>query len=83
MLTISPAEIVFWVSLFGLDFGAPLMLPERWRFQAGAIVTTLSFAGLMWSVGYAPTVPNHRRIETVRCVRIDCQLFLCGRQARP
>ncbi|MGA8792693.1 hypothetical protein [Candidatus Binatus sp.] len=55
----SPAEIVFWISLFGLDFGAPLMLPERWRFRTGLILTTLSLAGLTWSAGFAPQIPVH------------------------
>jgi hypothetical protein len=54
----SSQEIVFWISLFGLDFGVPLMLPEWLRFRIGALATGLSLTGLMWSLGYRPLSPH-------------------------
>jgi hypothetical protein len=54
----SPQEIVFWISLFGIDIGVPLMLPEYWRFRVGAIATALSMVGLLWSLGATPVIPT-------------------------
>ena len=55
----SSQEIVFWISLFGLDFGVPLMLPEGLRFRVGVMATALSAAGMVWSLGYHPVPPSH------------------------
>jgi hypothetical protein len=56
---LSPQEIIFWISLFGMDIGIPLMLPERWRFQIGVITTALSAGGLVWSLGYRMSLHDH------------------------
>jgi hypothetical protein len=56
---LSTQEIVFWISLFGLDFGLPVVLPERWRLRVGLLATGLSLAGLVWSLGFRPTPPKH------------------------
>ena len=58
----SSQEVVFWISLFGLDFGIPMMLPERVRFQIGAVATGLSITGLFWSLGYRFSVGWHTAI---------------------
>src|SRR5271169_5603697 len=49
-------EIVFWLALFGIDIGLPLMLPERFKFQAGAILVSLSTVAFFWSIGYKPSI---------------------------
>ncbi len=56
---LSSQEVIFWISLFGLDFGVPLMLPERWRIRIGAITTALSATGLAWSLGYRISLQSH------------------------
>ncbi|MGH7842502.1 MAG: hypothetical protein ACREQT_13410 [Candidatus Binataceae bacterium] len=48
----SSQEIVFWISLFGLDMGVTLMLPERLRVEIGVVLSLVSFTGLLWSLGY-------------------------------
>jgi hypothetical protein len=59
MAAMSSQEVVFWISLFGLDFGIPLMLPEHLRFRIGAVATALSATGLAWSLGYKMSLVRH------------------------
>jgi hypothetical protein len=46
---LSRQEIVFWICLFGLDLGVPLMLPDSIRWYVGIAATAASLAGLTWS----------------------------------
>jgi len=52
MAELTSREIVFWLSLFGLDFGLTMLMPERYRILIGATVTGLSLTGLIWSLGH-------------------------------